>query len=71
MLSFDGAQLNTKLTICKTALPKQGLQEYRDGNHIEAISLWQGYLTIYPNNADIKKALNTAKLQQKNLLQNK
>jgi tetratricopeptide (TPR) repeat protein len=71
MLSFDRAQLNTKLTNCKTALSKKGFQEYREGNLSEAISLWQGYLAIDPNNADIKKALNTAKLQQKNLQQKK
>jgi tetratricopeptide (TPR) repeat protein len=68
-LSFDRAKLNAKLTDCKTALSKKGFQEYRQGNLSEAIALWQGYLTIDPNNADIKKAVNTAKLQQKNLQQ--
>jgi tetratricopeptide (TPR) repeat protein len=67
MLSFDRAKLNVKLTECKTALSKKGFQEYRQGNLSEAISLWQNYLAIDPNNADIKKAVNTAKLQQKNL----
>jgi tetratricopeptide (TPR) repeat protein len=67
MLSFDRAKLNAKLTDCKTALSKKGFQEYRQGNLSEAISLWQGYLAIDPKNADIKKALNTATLQQKNL----
>ena len=71
MLSFDRTELNTKLTNCKTALSRKGFQEYRQGNLSEAISLWQGYLTIDPNNADIRKALNTAKLQQKNLQQTK
>jgi tetratricopeptide (TPR) repeat protein len=69
MLSFDRTKLNAKLTDCKAALSKKGFQEYRQGNLSEAIALWQGYLTIDPNNADIKKAVNTAKLQQKNLQQ--
>ena len=63
MLSFDRAKLNAKLTDCKTALSKKGFQEYRQGNLSEAIALWQGYLAIDPNNADIKKAMNTARLQ--------
>lgn len=71
MLSFDKTKLNTKVTNCKTSLSKKGFQEYREGNLREAISLWQDYLAIDPNNADIKKAVNTAKLQQKNLQQTK
>jgi len=69
MLSFDRAKLNAKLTDCKAALSKKGFQEDRQGNRSEAIAQWQGYLAIDPNNADIKKAVNTAKLQQKNLQQ--
>jgi tetratricopeptide (TPR) repeat protein len=69
MLSFERAKLNAKLTDCKTALSKKGFQEYRQGNLSEAIALWQGYLAIDPNNADIKKAVNTAKMQQKNIQQ--
>lgn len=71
MLSFDRAYLNARLTTCKDALSKKGFQEYRQGNLGEAISLWQGYLVIDPTNDDIKKALNTAKIQQKNLQQTK
>jgi tetratricopeptide (TPR) repeat protein len=70
-LSFDRDQLNTKVTNCKTILYNKGFQEYRAGKLNEAISLWQGYLTIDPHNADIRKALNTAKTQQKNLQQTK
>ena len=69
IFSFDRAKLNAKLTDCKAALSKKGLQEYRQGNLSEAIALWQGYLAIDPNDADIKKAVNAAKMQQKNLQQ--
>jgi len=65
MLSFNKAKLNKKLTDCKTVLSKKGFQEYREGNLNEAIALWQGYLAVDPHNADIRKAVNTATLQQK------
>jgi outer membrane protein assembly factor BamD (BamD/ComL family) len=69
LLSFDKAHLNTEITECKASLSKQGFQEYRKGNLNEAIKLWQGYLAVDPNNPDIKRAVNTAKAQQKNLQQ--
>jgi tetratricopeptide (TPR) repeat protein len=68
-LSFDSAQLNLRLKNCKTALSRKGFQAYREGNLSEAISVWQDYLEIDPNNPDVKKALNTARMQQKNLQQ--
>jgi len=71
MLSFNKQTLTKRLTDCKTTLSKKGFQEYREGNLNEAIALWQGYLVIDPNNADIRKAVNTATLQQKNLQQAK
>ncbi|MFO7568719.1 MAG: hypothetical protein R6W75_02895 [Smithellaceae bacterium] len=69
LLSFDRAQLQTNLAACQTALYKKGFQEYREGNLNEAVALWQDYLVIDPDNADIRKALNTARTQQKNLQQ--
>jgi tetratricopeptide (TPR) repeat protein len=67
MLSFEMAQINSRLTNCKTALSRKGLQAYREGNLDEAISFWQDNLAIDPNNTDIRKSLNTAKMQQQNL----
>lgn len=66
-LSFNSIYLNEKLSYCKKAMFKQGFQEYRKGNLSEAIALWQDLLVIDPQNTDIKKALKTATLQQKNL----
>ena len=66
-LSFNSIYLNEKLCYCKKAIFKQGFQEYRKGNLSEAIELWQDLLAIDPQNTDIKKALKTATLQQKNL----
>ncbi len=62
MLSFEMALINSKLTNCKTNLSRKGFQAYREGDLDEAISLWQDDLAIDPNNTDIRKALNTAKL---------
>jgi len=67
MLSFDKAHLDEKLSFCRKSLSARGFQEYRKGNLGEAIALWQSLLTIDPDNADIKGAVRTAKLQQKNL----
>jgi tetratricopeptide (TPR) repeat protein len=69
-LSFNSIDLNEKLSDCKKAIFKQGFQEYRKGNLSEAIELWEDLLVIDPQNTDIKKALKTAKLQQKNLQEN-
>jgi tetratricopeptide (TPR) repeat protein len=68
-LSFSKDYLNTKLTYCKTTLSRKGFEEYRKGNLNEAIGYWQGYLNLDPNNPDIKKAVQTASAQQKNLEQ--
>jgi tetratricopeptide (TPR) repeat protein len=67
LLTFDRAYLNNKLSLCKKSLSVRGFQEYRKGNLGEAILLWQGLLSIDPNNEDIKKAMITATEQQRNL----
>jgi tetratricopeptide (TPR) repeat protein len=70
-LSFNNSHLHSKISHCKQSLSKQGFQEYRKGNLSGAIALWQGFLAIDPHNAEIKDAVRTAKLQQKNLQENK
>jgi tetratricopeptide (TPR) repeat protein len=66
-LSFDMTQLDEKYSISKKVISRKGFEEYRKGNLSQAISLWQALIDIDPNNPDIIKSLNTAKLQQKNL----
>lgn len=68
-LSFSREYLNAKLNYCKMTLSRKGFEEYRRGNLNEAIGHWQGYLSIDPNNSDIRKALHTASVQRKNLEQ--
>ena len=66
-LTFNKAYLNEKLSLCKKSLSVLGFQEYRKGNLSEAITMWRGLRMIHPNNKDIRKAMNTATEQQKNL----
>ena len=66
-LAFTRTDLDAKLDHCKKTLFKQGFQEYRQGNLSRSIALWEDLLVIDPQNADIKEALRTARLQQKNL----
>jgi len=67
MLTFNKAYLDQKLSLCKKSLSVMGFQEYRKGDLNEAITMWRGLLMIDPHNEDIRKALNTATEQQKNL----
>ncbi len=66
-LTFTSTSLTAKLERCKKTLFKQGFQEYRQGNLSRSIALWEDLLVIDPENTDIKEALRTARLQQKNL----
>jgi tetratricopeptide (TPR) repeat protein len=70
-LSFDITHLSQKLGDCKKAMFTQAIQEYRKGNLSGAIALWQDLLAIDPHDTDTKEALRTAKLQQKNLKEDK
>jgi tetratricopeptide (TPR) repeat protein len=70
-LPFNSTHLNQRLGDCKKAMFTQGIQEYRKGNLSGAIALWQDLLAIDPHNTDTKEALRTAKLQQKNLKEEK
>jgi tetratricopeptide (TPR) repeat protein len=70
-LSFDKEFLHTRLKDCGSHLSQRALAEYRKGDLAEAISLWKSILAFDPQNAGIKKAINTATIQLKNLKQNK
>ncbi len=55
--------LTEALRVCSTALTNAGLAEYRKGNLENAIALWDGLLAFDPGNAEIKKAVETARAQ--------
>ena len=70
-LSFDRDYLHARLSYCKEVLSRKGFEEYRKGNLNEAIGCWHDYLAIDPYNEDIRKAVSTVTVQQKNLMQTK
>ena len=51
------------LRACSSGLTNGGLVEYRKGNLESAIALWDDLLDFDPANAEIKKAVETAKAQ--------
>jgi cytochrome c-type biogenesis protein CcmH/NrfG len=52
---------------CRAQLTRDGLDQYRKGNLKEAIAIWQGLLQFDPDNAEIRKAVDTATEQLKKL----
>ena len=66
-LSFSGDGAGEGLKHCRTQLTREGLDQYRKGNLKEAIAIWQGLLQFDPDNAEIRKAVDTATEQLKKL----
>lgn len=56
-------ELTEALRACSSELTNGGLAEYRKGNLESAITLWDNLLDFDPANAEIKKAVETAKAQ--------
>jgi tetratricopeptide (TPR) repeat protein len=65
--SFNRDGLTEKIRNCKKILFENGLEQYRSGNLNQAISLWKSILAFDPENQEIKKAVDIAILQSKNL----
>jgi hypothetical protein len=68
-LSFSRAETEEGLKKCRAQLTREGLDQYRKGNLKEAIVIWQGLLQFDPDNAEIRKAVDTATEQLKKLKQ--
>jgi tetratricopeptide (TPR) repeat protein len=66
-LSFSEAALAAGLESCRAELTRRGLEHYRKGELSQAISAWQDLLQFDPANAEIRKAVETAREQQKEL----
>jgi tetratricopeptide (TPR) repeat protein len=62
-VAFSREALRDVIVACRESLTKTGLAEYRKGNLATAIAVWEGLLSFDPDNAEIKKAVNTAKTQ--------
>lgn len=69
-LSFTKKGLTERLDECREALSHQALGQYRSGNIDHAISLWKSILSFDPGNKNVKKLIDTATIQLKNLKQN-
>ena len=65
--SFDREELTSRIRNCKKILFQNGLEKYRSGNLSQAISLWKSILVFDPENEEVKKAVDIATLQLKNL----
>jgi tetratricopeptide (TPR) repeat protein len=65
--SFNREVLTTKIKSFKKILFENGLEQYRSGNLNQAISTWKSILAFDPENQEIKKAVDIAILQSKNL----
>jgi outer membrane protein assembly factor BamD (BamD/ComL family) len=68
-LSFTKKNLTDRLDVCRSALSQEALSQYRSGNIEHAISLWKSLLTFDPGNQSVKKSIDTATTQLKNLKQ--
>jgi len=66
-LSFDRKYLKDRLKECSDRLSESALTNYRQGNLTAAITLWKNILEFEPGNASVKKAIDTASTQLKNL----
>ena len=65
--SFGREVLTVKIKSCKKILFENGLEQYRSGNLNQAISIWKSILSFDSENQEIKKAVDIAILQSKNL----
>lgn len=55
--------LERSLRKCSDGLTNLGLVEYRKGNLAGAVAMWESLLAFEPDNAEIKKAVQTARAQ--------
>jgi tetratricopeptide (TPR) repeat protein len=69
-LSFSKDALRLGMKNCSKHLNVRGLEEYRRGNLRTAISTWKSILLFDAQNAEVKKAIQTASTQLRNLEKN-
>lgn len=69
--AFTRTDLEKAIAACRESLTKMGLSEYRKGNLAKAIAVWEELLAFDPENAEIKKAVETAKTQLNEIIKKK
>ena len=62
-VGFGPPELMKSLAASREGLIKAGLAEYRKGNMAKSIALWEVLLSFEPDNAEIRKAVATARTQ--------
>jgi hypothetical protein len=62
-VGFSRADLTKAIGVCRVKLTNSGLTEYRKGNLAKAIAVWESLLAFDPENTEVKKAVDTAKVQ--------
>jgi tetratricopeptide (TPR) repeat protein len=67
LLSFDSEYLDARVAECRTAVSREGFEQYRKGNVRDAISIWKNLLAFDPNNIYIRNAIDTAAIQLRTL----
>jgi tetratricopeptide (TPR) repeat protein len=60
---LDDEGLERALKSCSAGLTNLGLVEYRKGNLAGAVAIWESLLSFEPDNAEVKKAVQTARAQ--------
>ena len=65
--SFDREGLTARIKSSKKLIFDNGLEQYRSGNLDQAISIWKSILAFDPENQEIKKVVDMATLQLRNL----
>jgi tetratricopeptide (TPR) repeat protein len=65
--SYNAELLDTGIETCRKILFEDALEQYRSGNLSQAISIWKNILTFDPENLEVKKAMDKAILQTRNL----
>jgi tetratricopeptide (TPR) repeat protein len=66
-LSWSRESLYNRVQDCKKFLDKRALEQYRSGNLRNATAIWKSILEFDPEDAEIKKAVDTATIQLRNL----
>ncbi|MDA8168407.1 MAG: hypothetical protein M0Z59_01750 [Nitrospiraceae bacterium] len=68
-LTFGPGFLDGRIKACAKALTEQGLALYREGKLELAVAVWEGVLKFAPDDEEVKKAVNVARVQMRNLKQ--
>ncbi len=64
---LDSDYLLNRIDRCSEVLNERGIAKYREGKLDEAVAIWKRIIGFDPDNTEVRKAINTASVQMKNL----